>query len=61
MAVDMTKVKCPMRKGCKYSDGCIVVNSVDDGARFSPVLRLKLESLVWKVKCFSFVEDNIKE
>lgn len=59
MAVDMTKIRCPMKDRCKYSDGCIVVNSVDSGAKFSPVLRLKLESLVWKVKCFSYVE--IKE
>lgn len=55
MSAQMSEIKCPY-DDCKFRNGCIVCKSVDSGARFSPVLRLKLESLCWKVKCFSYVQ-----
>ena len=58
MAVKMNNIYCPHAEDCKYKEGCIVVNNVEDGARFSPSLKLKLESLTWKVKCFSYVEKR---
>lgn len=57
MAVEMNKIIC-QTDDCKFQSGCIVVNSVDNGARFSPILKLKLESLVWKLRCFSYVKDK---
>lgn len=60
MAVQMNEIRCD-RYDCKFRDGCIVCNSVEKGARFSPVLKLKLESLVWKLKCFSYVNKKGEE
>ena len=58
MAVQMTKIKCPMKEQCKFRDGCMVNKFPSEGATFSPVLKLRLENLEWKVKCFSFVKEN---
>lgn len=58
MGVQMTKLRCPIQKECKYEDGCIIVKSPKEGATFSPVLKLRLESLEWKVKCYSFVKES---
>jgi hypothetical protein len=60
MAVEMSKVYC-VTEDCKFRTGCIVCNSVDNGARFCPVLKLKLESLVWKLRCFSYVRGRRDE
>lgn len=57
MAVEMNKIVCPS-DDCKFRSGCIVVKSVDDGARFSPILKLKLESIIWKLRCFSYVKEK---
>jgi len=58
MAVQMNEIKCYHSEECRFGSGCIVVNSVDSGAKFSPILKLKLESLNWKLKCFSFIQQN---
>jgi hypothetical protein len=55
MAVQMNRIECPKQDECKFASGCMVVKAVKDGATFSPVLRLRLENLEWRVKCFSFV------
>lgn len=54
MAVQLNKIICD-KEDCKYREGCMVVNSVENGATFSPTLKLKLEGLEWKVKCYSYV------
>lgn len=58
MPVQMNEIKCLNSDNCKFGDGCIVCNSVNGGARFSPILKLKLESLNWKLKCFSFIQHR---
>ncbi len=60
MAVRMNDLVCPMKDRCKFRNGCILVKSAEEGARFSPTLKLRLEGLRWYVKCFSFTEDSWK-
>jgi len=61
MSVEMNKIKCMLKDRCKYADGCIVIVSIKDGGTFTPVLKLRQESLELKLKCFSFVEKPRKE
>lgn len=59
MAVKLVELdRCSLADRCKFKNGCIVLNSPDKGARFSPTLKLRLEGLRWIVKCFSFTEDQ---
>lgn len=58
MAIQMSKIRCPMKEQCKFKEGCLTVKHPNEGATFSPVLKLRLENLEWKIKCFSFVKEN---
>lgn len=57
MSVQMNKIKCTV-EDCKFENGCLVVNTVENGARFSPILKLRLEDLTWKLKCFSYTSKK---
>ncbi len=57
MAVQMNKIKCSHEK-CKFYNGCMICTPALKGGTFSPILKLRLENLFWRLKCFSYTEKG---
>ena len=48
------QTRCLHKGECKFGDGCLANKSADEGARFAPVLRVRIIDLRTQIRCFSF-------
>ena len=48
------QTRCLHKSECKFGDGCLATKSADEGARFAPVLRVRMIDLRTQIRCFSF-------